>query len=220
MENHMDNKMKTCEDCIHLEVCCYVDMFLSVCDSFKDKSKFIELHRDVLWHGSNQYIEGQLIPHKSFHYEPYVYATADIYYALVRAGKFNVNEPLLKEDYDGNTYTLIELSENAIENIFNTDGYIYVVDKEKFTHTKDCMCNEFISTEPCDIIDTLHIGNILDKMKHYNNFYKFIRYGSDKEKEYWKTVRGGKDGYLQRRKERIQKLMTHKNGVLDKVLEG
>ena len=69
------------------------------------------------------------------------------------------------------------------------------------------MCNEFISTEPCNIIDTLHIGNILDTMKYYNNFYKFIRYGSDEEKEYWNTVRGGKEGYLQRRKERIQKLI-------------
>ena len=35
--------MKTCKDCIHFEVCCYVDMFLPICDSFKDKSKFIEL---------------------------------------------------------------------------------------------------------------------------------------------------------------------------------
>ena len=43
MENHMDNKMKTCKDCIHFEVCCYVDVFLPACDSFKDKSKIIEL---------------------------------------------------------------------------------------------------------------------------------------------------------------------------------
>ena len=35
--------MQTCKDCIHFEVCCYVDMFLPICDSFKDKSKFIEL---------------------------------------------------------------------------------------------------------------------------------------------------------------------------------
>ena len=33
----------TCEDCVHFEVCCYVDRFLPICDSFKDKSKFIEL---------------------------------------------------------------------------------------------------------------------------------------------------------------------------------
>ena len=33
----------TCEDCIHFEVCCYVDRGLPICDSFKDKYKFIEL---------------------------------------------------------------------------------------------------------------------------------------------------------------------------------
>lgn len=33
----------TCEDCIHFEVCCYVDRGLPICDSFKDKSKFIKL---------------------------------------------------------------------------------------------------------------------------------------------------------------------------------
>ena len=71
------------------------------------------------------------------------------------------------------------------------------------------MLNEFISTEPCDIIDTFYIENILSNMKYYSNFYKFIRYGSNEEKEYWKTVRDGKDGYLQRRKERANKL----NGI-------
>ena len=35
-------KMKTCEDCIHFDIC-YRDILISVCDSFKDKSKFIEL---------------------------------------------------------------------------------------------------------------------------------------------------------------------------------
>lgn len=113
---------------------------------------------------------------------------------------------LLKEDYDGNTYVLIELSEGAVEKVFDTDGYIYTVNKDAFLHTKDCMLNEFISTEPCNIISTLHIENILDQMKHYAGFYKFIRYGSDEEKEYWKTVRGGRDGYLQRRQERLKRL--------------
>lgn len=162
----------------------------------------------MLWHGSNQYIEGQLVPHKSFHYKPYVYATADPYYALVRAGKFDVNELLLKEDYDGDTYTLIELSKGAIGKVFNTDGYIYAVNRNAFLHTKDCMLNEFISTEPCDIVDTFYIDNVLDNMNniYHNDFYKFIRYGSEEEKEYWKTVRGGKEGYLQRRKERIERL--------------
>lgn len=162
----------------------------------------------MLYHGSNKLIEDKIIPHKSFNYEPLVYATADLYYALVRAGKFNVNEPLLKEDYDGDSYTLIELSEGAIEKVFDTDGYIYAVNRNEFSHTKDCMLNEFISTEPCDIINTFYIDNVLDVMNniYHNDFYKFIRYGSKEEKEYWKTVNGGKEGYLQRRKERIERL--------------
>ena len=61
----------------------------------------------MLWHGSNKYIKVQLIPHKSFHYEPLVYATADLYYALVRDGKFDINKFLLKEDYDDFKTTLI-----------------------------------------------------------------------------------------------------------------
>ena len=44
MANCMDKKikMKTCKDCIHFDIC-YRDILISVCDSFKDKSKFIEL---------------------------------------------------------------------------------------------------------------------------------------------------------------------------------
>lgn len=160
----------------------------------------------MLWHGSNTYIKGQLIPHKSFHYEPYVYATTDPYYALIRCGKFDVNELLLKEDYSGNSYTLIELSEGAIEKVFDTDGYMYVVNENAFSHIEDGIPNEFISTEPCDILDTLHIENILDNINYYSDYFKIIRYGSEEEKEYWETVRGGKEGYLQRRQERIEKL--------------
>lgn len=160
----------------------------------------------MLWHGSNKFVEGQLVPHKSFHYKPYVYATSDSIYALVRAGKFDINNPTLKEDYDGRVYTLIELKENAIEEVFDTDGYIYVVDESSFSHIDGCIPNEFVSAEPCKIIDTLHINNILDNIKHYSSYYKIIRYGSDEEKEYWKTVNGGKEGYLQRRKERVKRL--------------
>ena len=162
----------------------------------------------MLWHGSNTFIEWQLKPHKSFHYEPYVYATSDQCYALIRAGKFDVNNFALKEDYDGFKTTLIELKENAIEEVFDTDGYMYVVDEKSFYRTVDCMPNEFISKEPCNIKYTLYIRNILDKINHYqkSNYFKIIRYGSEEEKEYWKTVNGGKEGYFQRRKERIIKL--------------
>ena len=44
--------MNKCEECIHFEVCAYVDPFLPVCDSFKDKSKILELPCSV---GTNLY---------------------------------------------------------------------------------------------------------------------------------------------------------------------
>lgn len=106
----------------------------------------------MLWHGSNTFIEGQLIPHKSFHYEPLVYATADLYYALVRAGKFDTNKFLLKEDYDGDSYTLIELKENAIEEVFDTDGYIYAVNRNAARNELCGYCGQYkeAHTDACD----------------------------------------------------------------------
>ena len=77
----------------------------------------------MLYHGSNTYIENELIPHKSFHYKPYVYATSDYYYALVRAGKFNPEKLTFKEDYDGEIFILIELVPNAFEEVFNADEW-------------------------------------------------------------------------------------------------
>lgn len=159
-----------------------------------------------LYHGSNTCINDTLLPFKSFHYKPYVYATSDLFYALVRAGKFNPSKLLLKEDYDGEVLTLIELKEGALEEALNTEGYIYVVDGEKFKNTDDCMKNEYISEMPCTIENVMHIKNVLNMMQFNSDHYHLIRYGTEEENEYWKTVRGGKEGYLQRRKERIEKL--------------
>ena len=72
MENHMDNKMKTCKDCIHFEVCCYVDVFLPACDSFKDKSKFIELPCAI---GDTVYMINSKIDHHN----------GNEYYAIIQA---------------------------------------------------------------------------------------------------------------------------------------
>ena len=157
-----------------------------------------------LYHGSNTYIENELTPHKSFHYEPLVYATSDARYALVRAGKFDVNKFTFKEDYDGVTYTLIELVPNAFEETFNTDGYVYEVDDTSFIQTNDLMPNEYISHNNCSIIRTFRVRNVGEEIKLLYPYIKIIKY--EEADEYWKTVRGGKEGYLQRRKERIEKL--------------
>lgn len=168
---------------------------------------FGEQELAMLYHGSNTYINDQLIPHKSFHYKPYVYATSDIYYAIVRAGKFDVGNTLFKEDYDGTSYTLIELKKGALEEAFDTDGFVYAVNESTLSHTDACMPNEFISSEPCDIIDVLYLNNILEVICSNKDYYKIIRYGSKEEKEYWETVNGGREGYLKRREERIKKLL-------------
>lgn len=157
-----------------------------------------------LYHGSNKYIENELIPHKSFHYKPLVYATTDYCYALVRAGKFDVNKLTFKEDYDGVTSTLIELVPNAFEEVFDTDGYIYEVDDSLFIHTDDLMPNEYICHDNCRIIKTIHIQNIGKEIKIMFPYIQIIKY--EESDDYWKTVRGGKEGYLQRRRERVEKI--------------
>ena len=159
-----------------------------------------------LYHGSNKYIENELIPHKSFHYKPLVYATSDLRYALVRAGKFDVNKLTFKEDYDGVTFTLIELVPNAFEKIFDTEGYIYEVDDSLFIYTDGLMPNEYISHDNCKITKTIRIRNVGEEIKLMSPYIQVIRY--EESDDYWKTVRGGKEGYLQRRRDRVKKLKS------------
>jgi len=157
-----------------------------------------------LYHGSNTYIENELIPHKSFHYKPLVYATSDYYYALVRAGRFDVNKLTFKEDYDGVTFTLIELIPNAFDEVFNTDGYIYEVDDNLFYSQDGLLPNEYICHDNSIIIKTIHIENVGQEIKMRFPHINIIKY--EEADDYWKTVRGGREGYLQRRKERVEKL--------------
>lgn len=158
-----------------------------------------------LFHGSNTYIENTLVPHKSFHYKPYVYATTDFNYALLRAGRFSPEKCMLKEDYDGETITLIELYEGAFVDALSTEGYIYVIDGSNFIHTDDCMVGEYISTANCPIEEKIIIHNVAIAI--FNNPRFRLIYYKDSD-EYFKTVRGGRDGYLQRRKDRVEKLFN------------
>lgn len=161
----------------------------------------------MLYHGSNHYIESFIEPRMSFDYTPLVYATENPFYALVRAGRFNPNEFLIKEDFTGSHFTLIELEDGAIEKVLDTDGYIYEVDKRQFTKNHEGLPNEYISTKNCIIKNRVYIKNILRTIELISKIYGFftIIRNQDSE-EYWKTVRGGKEGYLQRRKERLEKL--------------
>lgn len=166
----------------------------------------------MLYHGSNKFIENVLIPHTSFDYKPYVYATSDIFYALVRAGVFHNDEFLIKEDYDGRNFILVELEDGALEKVFDTSGYIYELDENQFIKNIDGLPNEYISTRNCKIINTLRIENVLEDIQFFKGrFFTIIR-NQDSE-EYWKTVRGGKEEYLQRRKERLKKLKEKQNEI-------
>lgn len=67
----------TCKDCIHFEVCCYVDRGLPICDSFKDKSKFIEIPRSV---DKNQSLQEYMNNLNSISYEDLEIALKQIEY--------------------------------------------------------------------------------------------------------------------------------------------
>lgn len=160
----------------------------------------------MLYHGSNILITDKLMPRTSFDYTPFVYATSDWHYALVRCGRFDVHKMNFKEDYDGGSYTLIELSSGAAERVLDTDGYIYTVDPSSFVLHQDYILNEFVSVEPCNILSTERIPNVLSAVLS-DPFCKIIRYGTDEEHEYWKTVRGGREGYLERREARLNQFV-------------
>ena len=67
----------TCKDCIHFEVCCYVDRGLPICDSFKDKSKFIELPCPI---DKNQSLQEYMNNLTSISYEDFKIALKQIEY--------------------------------------------------------------------------------------------------------------------------------------------
>ena len=69
--------MKTCKDCIHIEMCSYVDTFLPICDSFKDKSKFIELPCSI---DKNQSLQEYMNNLNSISYEDLEIALKQIEY--------------------------------------------------------------------------------------------------------------------------------------------
>ncbi len=178
------------------------------------------MNKTILYHGSNKFITNTIKPFTSFHNTPYVYATSDYLYALVRAGNFNPEILSFKEDYNGTSYTLVELTETAFKDTFDTEGYIYLLDNKNFSKVQNMLPkqednstllpNEYISTQKCEIQKVIYIPNVGEEiLKHISenpDYYNIIYYNTSEEKDYWKSVRGGKEGYLKRRMERARKL--------------
>ncbi len=156
----------------------------------------------MLYHGSNHKIDDQLKPHVSFDNEPLVYATDDYRYALVRAGRFNVEEFLIKEDYfgDNQPIRLVEIEPGAFNRTFNTKGYIYSVQKKHFEKRN----NEYVSIDPVNIQYVQIVFNVWEEIQQRPQDYQLIYY--DDSESYWQTVNGGKEEYLKRRAARVAEI--------------
>ena len=157
----------------------------------------------MLYHGSNYFIANRLEPRVSFDYKKLVYATDDYFYALVRAGKFNPEKLTLKEDYMGKAerFRLVELVPGAFKEVFDVSGYIYEIDEHSF---KPNGTLEYVAEEEIDILTATKIHNVWEEIQKNIEHYELIYH--DEADDYWTTVRGGKDGYLERRANRIRKL--------------
>lgn len=159
----------------------------------------------MLYHGSKYFIKKELEPRVSFAYKKLVYATDNYFYALVRAGNFDITKALIREDYNGadKPYQLVEVVPGAFEEVFNCRGYIYEVDDRSFVSSNDI--NEFVSEVNVKIEKCTVIENVYEEILKNAEHYELISY--DDSEEFWKTVRGGKEGYLERKKKRVQKIM-------------
>lgn len=165
----------------------------------------------MLFHGSKYFIKDELEPRVSFACKKLVYATDNYFYALVRAGNFDITKSLIKEDYNGTDkpYQLVEVVPGAFEEVFNCKGYIYEVDERSFIASADV--NEFVSENSVKIEKCTVIENVYEEIMKNAERYELISY--DDAEEHWKTVRDGKDGYLQRRKERVERILKTKELV-------
>ena len=84
----------TCEYCIHFEVCCYVDRGLPTCDSFKDKSKFIEVPCAI---DKNQSLQEYMNNLNSISYEDLKIALKQIEYGNNIIKKWLIDNNCLEE---------------------------------------------------------------------------------------------------------------------------
>lgn len=167
----------------------------------------------MLYHGSCYKIDAALRPHLSFDYTPYLYATSDYNYALLRCGQFIFDEIIIREEYDGQLCSICELCPGAIKSLFDRPGWIYVFD-DTSSFKKSAVINEYISDKPVQYQHRIYIPNILQEILAKPDVFKIVYFTNDQE-EYWMNVSGGKDGYLQRRKQRIQKIQE----VREKIYE-
>ena len=155
----------------------------------------------MLYHGSKTLIEGYLEPHVCYELKNWVYATDDYLYALIRCGNFDVTKFLIREDYDDNKYSLAEIVPGAFKYVFDRPGYIYVVENTYFTYNH---YTEYVSEKPVPIVRRININNVWNELQKHKDIIEFITY--ENSDEYWKNVKGGREGYLERKRKAISKM--------------
>lgn len=136
-----------------------------------------------------------------------VYATKDYYYALIRAGDFDITKFLIREEYSekDNIRQLAEIEPGAFKKVFDRPGHIYIVDESTFIYNKGS--EEYISRDKVKIKAHMYIDNIWNEINKHLDKYELITY--DNTEEYWKNVRGGKEGYLKRKQEYVNKVLKY-----------
>lgn len=156
---------------------------------------------EILYHGTTHNIEGELEPRVTYELKPLVFATNDYYYALIRAGKFDIHKPLIREDYDDGFRSLAEVVPGAFKEVFDRPGYIYEVDNSKFKYN---VGTEFISNDKAKITKTHAIDNVWNEIQKNKDKYELVTY--ENPGDYWDKVRGGREGYLERKMESVKRV--------------
>lgn len=154
------------------------------------------MYKEYLYHGSQTEGLKILRPSISLEFKKLVYATPDFSYALVRAGK---QLDLIREEYYGmcKSFELAECYPKAFEQMFDTEGYVYLVNKKDFKMNPDT--GEWYSEKPVEVQDVIRVENIWQIMNcpYTPDIYRLIRF--EDSESYWKTVRGGREGFLERK---------------------
>lgn len=155
-----------------------------------------------LFHGTQVGNIKELKPNVSLEFVSMVYATEDLAYALIRAGR-QFDE--IREEYEGinKPFEIAECYPDAFKHQFNCGGYIYLLNSEDFEYNPET--TEWRSSKPVKPIDSMRIDDIWSLMQKISHRYKFVYDGDEK---YWKGVRGGREGFLKRKLANKQKMLA------------
>ena len=174
---------------------------------YKEKEPMAEAtSNNVLYHGSKNDMSIITPKNLSQNEDNYVFATPDYSFALCFAANRWDDSIINQSKYNGQLY-LTELKPGAMEETFDTDGYMYEVPANKFTkyHNKSF---EFISTKSIKPLSKTYIPNILDEL---NKNGVTISYYPDKPHWWRKTFNEAaftryKDDYKPKNKKSINDL--------------